>query len=205
MHLFGRSLRRHVTAACAAVLVSTLATGVVAGQSTPVNDKPILNLIGAVEAPAGYNDYYRGMTIRPPKPISEMTIREVIAFQNLAVKRGSKSSAVGRYQFIRGTLAELAAEKRIHPDTIFDRRVQDYLARMKLQDCDYYTRHVDEIRVSNCLAKVWASLPVITGPKAGRSYYQGIAGNKSLVGIGTVVRTVAMRFTDPNEIVISMR
>lgn len=205
MCLTSGPLRKIATAACAAVLLACLATGASAGQSTPVNDKPILNLIGAIEAPAGYNDYYRGMPVRPAKPISEMTIREVIAFQNYAVARGSKSSAVGRYQFIRGTLAELATEKRIHPDTIFDRRVQDYLARMKLQDCDYYARHVNEIKISNCLAKVWASLPVITGPKAGRSYYQGIAGNKSLVGIGTVVRTVGLRFTDPNEIVISMR
>jgi hypothetical protein len=203
---FTSRFRRHITtAALSATVALCLATPGAAQKPTMINDRPILNLIGGIEAPAGYDDYYRGIKIKPQKPVSRMTIREVIDFQNRAVAHGSKSSAIGRYQFIRGTLSELTKKKRIHPDTIFDKRVQDFLARMMLKDCDYYTRDVGEVAISNCLAKVWASLPVITGPKAGRSYYHGVAGNRSLIGIGTVVRTVALRFQDPNAIVISMR
>ena len=189
-------LRRAFLAATALVLMAT-AGAARADGITFVNDLPILELIGGVEGPEGYHDYYRGISIRPSEPVDEMTIGEVVAFQRAAVRNGSRSSAVGRFQFIDDTLLKIVRQRRIHPDSIFDRNTQNYLARMELRDCGFYSDEKSDVEVGNCLARVWAALPVLTGPRAGRSYYHGIAGNRSLVSIRDVMDAVSRRFEAP--------
>lgn len=190
----------------AATIISTLtaAPGAQADQMD-VNDRPMLELIGYYEGPRGYDDVFRKATIKPPMPLTQMTIGEVMAFQNRMVAAGSESSAVGRYQFIRKTLARLVEASDLPHDALFDRNVQDYLARLLMAECEFYAPRQHELEIANCLAQVWAAFPVATGEKAGRSYYEGIAGNRALVDVGTVVRTINRRFARPGEIVISMR
>lgn len=190
----------------AAMITSTLTAAPEArADTTDVNDRPMLELIGYYEGPRGYDDIFRKATIRPPMPLTQMTIGEVMAFQNRMVAAGSESSAVGRYQFIRKTLKRLVDNSELPHDALFDRNVQDYLARLLMAECEFYTPQEHELEIANCLAQVWAAFPVATGKKAGRSYYDGIAGNRALVDVGTVVRTINRRFARSGEIVISMR
>ncbi len=181
-------------ALCAAM---TIPAGGHAERMSPVNDMPILDLLGDVEGPDGYDEITGYARIAPPKPVSTMTISEVVAFQGRVVASGSKSSAMGRYQFIRKTLKFLVDRHRVDGDRIFDRRTQDYLARMLLNDCGFYSLNEDPDVVGDCLARTWAALPVMTGVNAGRSYYHGIAGNRSLTTVQAVRAVLSRRFETP--------
>lgn len=167
-----------------------------------INDRPMLLLIGGVEAAEGYGSVSNFSPIRPAKPVVQMTIQEVLQFQEEMRNSGSESTAIGRYQFIQETLAELVIENRVDPLALFDRRMQDYLARMKMKDCGFYNENKDVTEVGNCLAKVWAALPVLSGEKKGKSYYHGIAGNRSLVETGTVRAVLSERFQTEMALVI---
>ena len=83
--------------------------GAAAQQSFSTSEyAPLLDEIAGVESKkgafgtSGYDAIYGGATVRPPKPISQMTVGEFKNYQNELVRNGSKSSAGGRYQFIRG-------------------------------------------------------------------------------------------------------
>lgn len=166
------------------------------GRLLFVDDRPILTLIGTFEGPDGYDTVYYGSKLRPPKPITEMTIDEVQAWQDRSVSAGSKSSAAGVYQFIRGTLKDTVARAGISRETKFDRFTQDRLARDALRRCGFYKHTVPDEQIGNCLASVWAALPVVSGDRKGHSAYHGVAGNKSLTSVESVMRTVRGRFRD---------
>lgn len=168
-----------------------------------INDRPMLLLIGAVEAAEGYGSISNSSPISPAKPVTQMTIQEVLQFQEEMRNSGAASTAMGRYQFIQGTLAELVIENRVDPLDLFDRRMQDYLARMKMKDCGFYNESDSVAEVGNCLARVWAALPVLTGEKKGKSYYHGIAGNRALVDTSTVKVVLGDRFE--TEMVVATR
>lgn len=162
-----------------------------------INDVPILALIGSLEGPAGYDDFYRGSPMTPPRPITTMTIREVLQFQDRAVAAGSKSSAAGRFQFIRSTLRELVKRGNITEDALFDRRTQNYLARLMLASCGFYDAQRSDVEIGNCLSRVWAALPVMSGSKAGRSYYHGVAGNRALTSTRKLGSVISSRTIQP--------
>lgn len=168
-----------------------------------INDRPMLLLIGGVEAAEGYGSISNSSPIRPARPVTQMTIQEVLQFQEEMRASGAASTAMGRYQFIQDTLAELVIANRVDPLDLFDRRMQDYLARMKMKDCGFYSEKDSVEEVGNCLARVWAALPVLTGEKKGKSYYHGIAGNRSLVDVSTVSEVLGERFE--TEMVVATR
>lgn len=132
-----------------------------------VNDRPFLELIGEIEGPDGYDDIVLGATSAPPKPITRMTISEVLDYQSKLKREGSKSTAVGRFQFIRKTLEWLVEEHRISRDQTFNRHVQDYLARALMKDCDFYEANANEYSVGNCLARTWRHCPCSAAPRLG--------------------------------------
>ncbi|MCE6959564.1 hypothetical protein LAZ40_10905 [Cereibacter sphaeroides] len=160
----------------------------------PINDRPMLILLGRVEGPDGYNTISYSSDMSLTKPLTQMTLQEVLDFQDRMVRNGAASSAIGKYQFIRDTLAELIEIHDLDPTIHFDRRMQDYLARIKMQDCGFYDPKLSDIEVGNCLARTWAALPVLTGSKRGRSYYHGTAGNKSRVSLDTMLAVLENRF-----------
>lgn len=164
-------------------------------QRITINDAPMLALLGAVEGPGGYDEVYRGARIKPPKPVSTMTIAEVLHYQDRMVAAGSISSAIGKYQFIRGTLRELVKQNRIDIRAPFNARTQDYLARIMLANCGFYNPEGEMTEIGNCLSQVWAALPVMTGRNVGRSYYHGRAGNRALTTVARVSRTLEARFS----------
>jgi hypothetical protein len=151
--------------------------------------KPLLDLIGLAEG-AGYGTVFGGSRIRPNKPITTMSISELLEWQDRSVAAGSISSAAGRYQVIRGTLRTVIGSGTVSRDNIYDPTTQDKIAiyLLKVRGLNrFISGSLSKESFANNLAKEWASFPVATGPKAGRSFYDGdSAGNKSRVSVHQV-------------------
>lgn len=196
-----RSLAAHLYALWVAtfVVIGLMMAGVAVACTT--ND--VLDLIGSVEAPQGYNQVYSGVRVTPPAPLTTMTVREVLAWQREA-SRTAVSSAAGRYQVIRATLENQVTRGVVSLDDRFDRRTQDRIGRALLDATGYRNGSTDPA-VANRISGVWAALPRVSGPGRGVSTYEGVAGNHALltaesfeaflaceIGIDDVDRLVAL-------------
>lgn len=159
-----------------------------------VLDGPFLRLLGQIEGPEGYVTVTRSTRLTPPRPLTQMTISEVLAFQRKIRASGASSSALGRYQFVYKTLDYVVKNKEIDPELPFDRYTQDALARLEMRRCGFYDPIVSDLRVANCLAAVWAALPLVSGPRAGQSRYKGVAGNRALIDKDEFMATMRLRF-----------
>ena len=140
----------------------------------------LLTFIRALEAPRGYTDYERRIRIPPPKPLTAMTVGEVLDWQVRVRRFGAPSTAAGGYQIIYPTLKRLVNKYGISRDRVFDARLQDHLARLLTGECGRRGPKRNHPRYGNCLAGIWAALPLTHGPNRGRSAYQGVAGNRAL-------------------------
>lgn len=158
------------------------------------NDRPTLLLIGRIEAPEGYDSISKSSSLTTPKPLTQMTLQEVLDFQRLMRRKGASSTAIGRYQFIRGTLAGMIELHDLDRNALFDRTMQDNLARLIMEDCGFYDEDVSDTKVGNCLARTWAALPVLSGKKRGKSYYHGQGGNRARVSANIVLAALDDRF-----------
>lgn len=158
----------------------------------------LLDLIGKHEAPGGYDQVYGGSKIQPPKPITSMTVGEVLAWQDRSVAAGSKSSAAGRYQFLRKTLRSLVREGAVSMGDRFDKATQDRLATRLMERRglgNYLAGKISETEFAQSLSKEWASLPAATKDKKGRaangqSYYAGDGLNRALTNLGSVISAI---------------
>ena len=141
----------------------------------------VLELVRRLEAPGGYDTVYSGVRLRPSRPITTMRVEEVLAWQRSTVRQGSVSSAAGSYQIVRPTLQRLVDEGVVAPSARFDAATQDHLGRYLLRETGYRAGDTTAT-TANRIAGVWAALPRVGGPGAGRSVYEGIAGNHALIG-----------------------
>ena len=163
-----------------------------------MNVKPILDLIAKCEtessvskqnAKSSYDVVVRQAfsVYAPRKPITTMTISEVLSWQNEAIKAYKNRfntdqgySAVGRYQIIRSTLKGLA-EKYWKASDLFDKKTQDMLATelLRRRGLDVWAAgKMSDDKFADAISQEWASLPFNTG----YSYYSGDShGNKSLI------------------------
>lgn len=115
------------------------------------------------------------------QPLSNLTIGEIKEVQalmlGLQTGRSSKSSAVGKYQFISGTLKELCSAAGIGDDIIFNADTQDKLAMQKLIRSRGYDSWLNGKKSDHDfqkgLAKEWAS---IADPDTQKSYYHQHVG-----------------------------
>lgn len=128
-----------------------------------------------------FNTVYYGSKIKTPKPLTEMTVGEIRAWQNESVAAGSKSSAVGRFQIIRKTMDSLIDSGVLSPDDIFNEETQTK-AYTSLLDRRGYTEIKTQIqatedpdekrklaeRLQNNLAMEFASIPVATAIPKGK-------------------------------------
>ncbi|MCG7626486.1 hypothetical protein MHM88_01610 [Epibacterium sp. MM17-32] len=155
----------------------------------------LLDLIGSVEAPKGYDQVYGGTKLAPPKPITSMTVAEVLDWQDRSVAAGSASSAAGKYQVIRGTLRDEVRNGTVSMNDRFTPAVQDKIAvsRMNYRGLGAYQAGlIDETEFGQRLSMEWASLPALTTDRKGRtakgqSYYAGDGLNKSHVAPKTIL------------------
>ena len=139
----------------------------------------MLDLIASLEAPDGYDQVYSGVTVSPPRAITEMTVAEVLDWQRDA-SRTSVSSAAGRYQVIRPTLREMLAQGVVRENEVFGRHAQDKIALHLLNKAGYRSGQYSPA-VANRIAGIWAALPQIGGSAEGLSVYEGYAGNHALI------------------------
>lgn len=160
--------------------------------SPPV--RALLDAIGKVEAgERGYNAMYLPAERKLGKrALTVLRVVEVQSLQNRMVKV-SASSAIGRYQFIRATLAGLVKEMGLSGKERFDEDLQDRLAERLLQRrglTRFIAGNLSREAFANNLAMEWASLPVVTpinGKDVGESYYAGDGLNYALMKPGTIL------------------
>lgn len=140
--------------------------------------------------PECYEVIYGHRQDRLSKPLTRMTVDEVIAAQR-TWSRSHGSSAAGAPQFIRKTLIGLKEELGLRGSQIFDANLQDRLAYHLLIRRGYHqfvNGEIDRTEFGRRLAGEWASFPVLDGTRGahrhvqrGQSYYAGDSLNKALV------------------------
>lgn len=191
-----------------ALLIGALLSGPVAAQISPEGmrafDVPVMELIGAIEAPHGYDAVTGFAPFRPDRPISSMTISEVMEWQRQVRRSGSESTAVGRFQFVLDTLDFLTRAYEVPHDTVLDRRTQDYLARILLHRCGFYEPDKPVEALGDCLAGTWAALPLLSEPKRGLSRYKGSANNHARTTPEVVEAVLSVRFA-PDALSVAVR
>ena len=162
--------------------------------------RALLDLIGRLEAPRGYDDYYRGVAAPPPAPLTAMTVAGVLAWQARIDVR-SKSEAAGRYQITEATLRRLVRRLGVPGSARFDAALQDRLAGHLLDRAGWPAFRAGRLTpraFGTRLAGTWAALPVLKGRTRGLSRYHGLAGNRALITAARMERFLAgLRGTGP--------
>lgn len=159
----------------------------------PTSYRPLLDLIASVESKGNYNAYF-GDAGNTSIDFTQMTIAQVQAWQAAHVADGHASSAVGRYQIIDTTLAELVRTQHIDTTRKFNTATQDQLAIALLErrgSIAYINKQLSREQFAANLAKEWAALPRVTGHNPEASYYDGDGLNSSLVSTRQILDAVA--------------
>ncbi len=150
----------------------------------------ILDFIYNAESNGDYNRWHNGFAANPNKPLTEMTVLEVLEWQQDS-RANKGNSAAGAGQIIYTTLRGLVNEGVINADDIFNEETQNkanFALLEKRGYNDWKSGRISDNQFGNKLAKEWASLPVLETTRrkgriinVGESYYKGISNNKSLV------------------------
>lgn len=132
----------------------------------------LLDFIGKHESGGDYNVLVGGKKAN----LTDMTVAEVLQFQDTMRARGHETTAVGKYQIIKNTLMGIMSTAGVKPTDKFDQSTQDKLglALLKGRGLDQYqNKKIDANQFADNLAKEWASLPT----QSGKSYYAGVGSN----------------------------
>lgn len=128
------------------------------------------NLMG--EAGGNYNAYFGHVNSKIN--MSKKTITQIYAFQGRMLKSDPRSTAIGAYQFLRGTLRRLVQMHNIPESTFFTPDLQDRLGWELLVGRGYkawWQGGLSDDDFAHLLSCEWASLP---DPRnAGKSHYDG--------------------------------
>jgi conjugal transfer mating pair stabilization protein TraG len=145
-----------------------------------INTTGLLDTVAKGESNGNYNAYY-GRADNSAIDFTSMSVTEVLSWQKDYVEKGSPSSAVGKYQFIRPTLEGLVDELKINKDDAFSKELQDRLAVALLERRglhDYMSGKISLEQFAHNLSKEWAALPRVIGKDPDASYYAGDGLNK---------------------------
>lgn len=158
----------------------------------PANAKALLDFIASYESGPtdGYNVVYGHHERSLPKPITAMSINELLGNQaHWGHEWGS--SAAGRYQFMPATLRGLLPQVGLVGSELFSPEVQDrlgYQLLLRRGFARFISRETSQVDFGKQLAEEWASFPVLAATQGahrpisrGQSYYAGDGLNKSLV------------------------
>ncbi len=147
------------------------------------------------EPPACYDVIYGHNQDKLQKPLTTMTLAQVLRAQSSWTKRFG-SSAAGAGQFMRATLTGLMKEMELPGTLLFKDDLQDRLGFKLLKRRGYeefMAGTISRTEFGKRLAQEWASFPVLAATqgakrkvKRGQSYYAGDGVNKSLTDAATV-------------------
>lgn len=145
--------------------------------------KRLLDFIAKHESRGDYNRIVGLVKNKdyPPKPLTKMTVGEVLDWQD-RIDPHYNSEAAGRYQIMEDTLRGLVRDGVVSLGDTFDAKTQDKLAATLLRRRgwdEWMTGEISTVKFANSVAMEWASLPVVSGPKSGRSYYDGDGQNSA--------------------------
>lgn len=150
----------------------------------------ILNFIAKYESNGNYNIILGGKTA----PLTTMTIAQVYNLQDQMKAAGRESTAVGRYQFIKGTLAECVNGLNLDINkTLFDEKTQDALIIYRLRATrgldNWLNGSMNDEQFLTSLSKEFASMP--SPAKGGGSFYAGVGSNKAGTNLQTALNTLS--------------
>lgn len=154
---------------------------------------PLLNTIAKGESNGNYNAYF-GNADNNTVRFTDMSVAEVLQWQDTYIREGSRSSAVGKYQIIRSTLSGLVQQLGIDVQARFDEAMQDRMAIALLERrgaLAYVQKEMTREQFAANLAKEWAALPRVVGDSPEESYYAHDGLNKSRIGIEEVFAALA--------------
>jgi hypothetical protein len=144
--------------------------------------KHLLNFIAKYESRGDYNVVWGGIAQKHrPGPLVKMTVGQVLNWQD-SIDPLYMSEAAGRYQIMEDTLRELVSQGYADKSDLYDQGTQDRLAiaLLKRRGLDsYLAGRITAEKFANFITREWASMPVVSGPNKGRSYYAGDGLNKS--------------------------
>lgn len=158
----------------------------------PTTYAQLLQLIARVESKDNYNAYF-GHAHNTSIKFTDMTLDEVQQWQQKSIAQGAASSAVGKYQIVDTTLAELIAQLGLDKTQKFDAELQDRLAIALLErrgSESYVNQEISRHEFAANLAKEWAALPRVVGENPESSYYAGDGLNQALVSSADVLRAI---------------
>jgi muramidase (phage lysozyme) len=164
---------------------------------TPGPDGELLDFIASKESGGDYNAVYGRGSV---PGLTNMTLSEVLDYQKRLIASGQKSSAVGRYQFIRSTLEEeikksgVDINKEKFTPAMQDKLILNRLKRIRGLD-KYRQGKISREEFAENLSMEFASMPSPRKGKGTKSYYEGIAGNKSLTSMDSVYAAIAPKTT----------
>ena len=161
--------------------------------------KPVLDLIGKAEGTdrgRGYSETLGyGAFTGGPVNLTGMTLDQVDALQSRMLSNPANSlhsSAVGRYQVTQTTLRDLREKYGISGSQLYDEKMQDHLAVLRMQLGGGLTQKV--------LAGGWASFP---DPDTGQSHYGqrvGVSGAEVQRALDDVSRRGALPMEPAAEV-----
>lgn len=149
----------------------------------------VLDFIARYESAGNYEIVFPSKNIRG---LTNATINTIYELQDAMVAKNGKSSAVGRYQYIKDSLQMVSRQMGLDPNTtVFDEKTQDEICIFDLKkrcglDQWMAGNMSDEVFLDK-LSNVWAAIP---DPQTGQTKYKdGV--NKAGVNTQTALNSLA--------------
>ncbi len=153
-----------------------------------MNIEPLLAFIRKSETAKtddkAYDVIWGGIRLRdrPRTPLTTLTIQDVLDWQD-SIDARYMSEAAGAYQIMEDTLRRIVGKvSGTRLNEKFDKNTQDKLAicLLKGRGLDLYmSGGISDTEFANRLAREWASLPITSGAKKGRGFYDGDGLNQA--------------------------
>jgi muramidase (phage lysozyme) len=174
------------------IAIGTMQRSLMPARIDPAAYTPLLDTIAKGESKGNYNAYYGKATNKKVR-FTEMSVDEVLKWQENYVSKGSPSSAVGKYQIIRPTLLGLVKELKLDTRVRFDEKLQDKLAITLLERRGahaFVQKKLTREQFAGNLAKEWAALPKVAGTNPEESYYANDGINKAQISIDEIYQAL---------------
>ncbi len=165
-------------------------------RSTIINPgayAPLLSTIAKGESSGNYNAYYGQADNQSPR-FTDMTIAQVLQWQEEFVRQGNPSSAVGKYQIVRPTLEGLVRQLNLDTSLKYDEAMQDRLAITLLErrgSVQFVDKKLSREEFAANLAQEWAALPKVVGSNPHESFYAGDGLNHSRVSVQEMLGAIS--------------